>query len=171
VSAGGPPGSPAAPAQGKESSAAGEGRLTVLYDGRCRVCTRVAGRLAGLDTGRRLRLVPLQRAAVDRPEVQRLRAQRDLRRALHVIDEEGRWASGGEAVIRTLECLPRLRPLASVARLPGVARLVETAYRLVADHRARLAWLAGDFPLPVTTSDPRLAAPRPPGAGEEPPGG
>lgn len=122
-----------------------EGRLTVLYDGRCRVCTRIAGRLAGLDRDRRLRLVPLQRAAEDRPEVRRLRAEQDLRRALHVIDEEGRWAVAGEAVLRTLERLPRVRPLVRFARLPLVSALVEPGYRLVADHRARLAWLAGGF--------------------------
>ncbi len=44
---------------------AAEGRLTVLYDARCRVCTRIAGRLAGADTEHRLRLRPLQRAADD----------------------------------------------------------------------------------------------------------
>jgi predicted DCC family thiol-disulfide oxidoreductase YuxK len=120
-------------------------RLTVLYDARCRVCTRIAGRLAGLDAGRRLRLVPLQRASVDRPEVQRLRQQRDLRPALHVVDTEGHWASGGEAVLWTMDRLPGLRVLARVARLPLVSRLVEPGYRLVADHRARFAWLAGSF--------------------------
>ena len=128
-----------------ERHPAPDDRLTVLYDGRCRVCTRIAGRLAGLDDGRRLRLVPLQRAAADRPEVQRLREQRDLRRALHVVDTEGRWASGGEAVLWTMDRLPALCTLARLARLPLVSRLVEPGYRLVADHRARFAWLAGSF--------------------------
>jgi predicted DCC family thiol-disulfide oxidoreductase YuxK len=163
VSGGGPRRSPISSAHGTEACVGGEARLTVLYDGRCRVCTRVAARLAGLDAGQRLRFVPLQRAMHDRPEVQRLRAQRDLRRELHVIDVDGRWASGGEAVLRTLEHLPRLRPLARVARLPGVAALVEPAYRLVAQHRARLAWLAGDFPLAVR---PRDTGHRGPGDGQ-----
>jgi predicted DCC family thiol-disulfide oxidoreductase YuxK len=121
------------------------GRLTVLYDARCRVCTRIAGRLAGLDRDRRLRLVPLQQAATDRPEVRRLRAERDLRQALHVIDEDGRWASGGEAVIRALEGVPSLRPLARLARLPIARSLVEPGYRLFAANRARFSWLAGSF--------------------------
>jgi predicted DCC family thiol-disulfide oxidoreductase YuxK len=98
-----------------------------------------------MDADRRLRLVPLQRAADDRPEVQRLSEERDLRRSLHVIDEAGRWASGGEAVLRTMERLPGLCPLACLARLPLLSTLVEPAYRLVADHRARFAWLAGSF--------------------------
>ena len=137
-------------------------RLTVLYDARCRVCTRIAGRLAGLDAGRRLRLVPLQRAAEDRPEVRRLGEQRDLRRALHVVDSEGRWASGGEAVLRTMERLPALRGLTRVARLPLVAWLVDPGYRLVADHRARFAWLAGSF---GSAQRSGAGAPRSPAAG------
>jgi predicted DCC family thiol-disulfide oxidoreductase YuxK len=77
--------------------------------------------------------------------VQRLRQQRDLRRALHVVDTEGHWASGGEAVLWTMDQLPGLCVLARLARLPLVSRLVEPGYRLVADHRARFAWLAGSF--------------------------
>ena len=100
-----------------------------------------------MDGGRRLRLVALQRASQDRPEVRELATTRDLRAALHVIDEEGRWASGGEAILRAMECLPRLRWLVCVARLPGMVRLVDLAYGLVARDRARFAWLAGDFRL------------------------
>jgi predicted DCC family thiol-disulfide oxidoreductase YuxK len=136
---------PAFAAMVEEQRPAPDVRLTVLYDGRCRFCTRMAGRLAGLDAGRRLRLVPLQWAAADRPEVQRLGDQRDLRRALHVVDTEGHWASGGEAVLWTMDRLPALSWLARMARLPLVSLLVEPGYRLVADHRARFAWLAGSF--------------------------
>ncbi len=124
----------------------------------------MAGRLAGMDADRRLRLVPLQRAAADRPEVQRLSEERDLRRSLHVIDEAGRWASGGEAVLRTMERLPGLRPLARLARLPLLSSLVEPAYRLVADHRARFAWLAGSFVgdrLPARPAGPQWICPLP----------
>ena len=65
----------------------GGGRLTVLYDERCRVCTRIAGRLAGADHDGRLRLRPLQQAHEDEwASVRRLRAERDLRSALHVVD-------------------------------------------------------------------------------------
>ena len=83
------------------------GRLTVLYDARCRVCTRIAARFAGLDRGRRLRLRPLAVGPRGRlASVRRLRAERDLRRALHVIDEDGDWAEGGEAMLRVLERVP-----------------------------------------------------------------
>ena len=125
---------------------AGGGRLTVLYDARCRVCTRIAARLAGADDGRRLRLRPLQGAAGDAwPSVRRLAAERDLRRSLHVVDEAGAWAEGGEAVLRAIERVPAFRPLARVARVPLVAWAIEPGYRWFARHRARFGWLAGSF--------------------------
>jgi predicted DCC family thiol-disulfide oxidoreductase YuxK len=122
------------------------GRLTVLYDAHCRVCTRIAGRLAGADDERRLRIRPLQHALEDEwPGVRRLRAERDLRWALHVIDEEGQFASGGEAMLRVFERVPTFAPLARIGRLPLVAGMVEPGYRCFADNRARFAFLAGSF--------------------------
>jgi predicted DCC family thiol-disulfide oxidoreductase YuxK len=118
----------------------------VLYDARCRVCTRIAARLAGADRGRRLRVRPLQGATLDAwPSVRQLAAERDLRRSLHVVDEAGAWAEGGEAMLCTLERVPTLRPLARVARGPLVAWAIEPAYRWFARNRARFAWLAGSF--------------------------
>jgi predicted DCC family thiol-disulfide oxidoreductase YuxK len=117
--------------------------LTVLYDARCRLCTRIAARLASMDRDDGLRFVPLQAAAHDRPEVRDLAATRDLAAALHVIDGDGRWASGGEAMVRVWESIPSLRPLGRFARLPIVRRFVEPAYRFVADHRPWFGWLAG----------------------------
>lgn len=105
----------------------------------------MAGRLAGLDRGRDLRLVPLGSAATDRPEVARLAASRDLAAALHVVDARGRWAAGGEAVVRVCRRVPALRPLALLARLPIARDLVEPAYRFVAGHRPWFGWLAGGF--------------------------
>ena len=122
------------------------GRLTVLYDARCRVCTRIAGRFAGLDARGWLRIRPLQWADRDEWEsVRLLRRQRDLRLALHVIDEDGEWAAGGEAMVRVLERLPALRAVAVVLRLSGVRHTVEPGYRWFADNRARFAFMAGSF--------------------------
>lgn len=125
---------------------AGSGRLTVLYDARCRVCTRIAGRLAGADREGALRLRPLQLAHEDEwPSVRRLRAERDLRRELHVIDEAGQWAAGGEAMLRALERVARFAPLARLLRLPLLAPCVEPGYRWFAANRARFAFMAGSF--------------------------
>lgn len=122
------------------------GRLTVLYDARCRVCTRIAGRLAGADRAGRLRLRPLQGAAADSwPSVRALAVRRDLRRALHVVDEEGDLAEGGEAMLRVLERVPGLSLLARLGRLPGLRHLIEPGYAWFARHRARFSWLAGSF--------------------------
>jgi len=125
---------------------AGSGRLTVLYDARCRVCTRIAGRLAGADRDHALRLRPLQRAHEDEwASVRRLRAERDLRRELHVIDEAGRWAAGGEAMLRAIERVALFAPLARILRWPFFRPLVEPGYRWFAARRARFAFLAGSF--------------------------
>lgn len=122
------------------------GRLTVLYDARCRVCTRIAGRLAGADTEGRLRLRPLQRAHEDEwASVRRLRADRDLRTGLHVVDEAGEWAAGGEAMLRAIERVARLALLARILRLRPLAPLIEPGYRWFAAHRARFAFMAGSF--------------------------
>jgi predicted DCC family thiol-disulfide oxidoreductase YuxK len=117
--------------------------LTVLYDAHCRLCTRIAGRLAAMDRRDRLRFVPLQMAAHDRPEVRDLAASRDLAAALHVIDEDGRWSAGGEAMVRVWDEVPSLWLLARLARAPVVRSLVEPGYRFVAAHRSWFGWLAG----------------------------
>ena len=122
------------------------GPLTVLYDARCLVCTRIAGRLAGADRQGRLRLRPLQSAHDDAwPSVRRLRAERDLRQALHVVDAQGEWASGGEAMLRALERVSLFAPLARILRTPVLAPLVEPGYRWFAANRARFAFMAGSF--------------------------
>jgi predicted DCC family thiol-disulfide oxidoreductase YuxK len=106
------------------------GRLTVLYDARCRVCTRIAGRLAGADRHHALRLRPLQQAHADAwPSVRRLRAERDLRRELHVVDEAGDWAAGGEAMLRAIERVALFAPLARVLRWPLCRPLIEPGSR------------------------------------------
>jgi predicted DCC family thiol-disulfide oxidoreductase YuxK len=119
-------------------------RLTVLYDAECAFCTRVAARLAGMDRGRALRFLPLQAAAEDgQTVVAELAARRDLSAAIHVIDAEGRWASGGEAVLRASDRLPVLRPVVRAARSCLLAPAVEPLYRFVADHRGWFAAFAG----------------------------
>jgi predicted DCC family thiol-disulfide oxidoreductase YuxK len=124
----------------------GDQRLTVLYDARCRICTRIAGRMAGADRGRRLRLRPLQQAHEDDwASVRQLRAERDLRAALHVVDRDGKWAAGGEAFLQALESVPCFAPLARLSRARPLSVLVDPGYRWFARHRARFAFMAGSF--------------------------
>jgi predicted DCC family thiol-disulfide oxidoreductase YuxK len=108
--------------------------VTVLYDEVCGFCTSLASHLErrgvrtapiGSATGARLLrdLTPEQRYA-----------------SVHVVDGEGRRASGGAAVPAILRQLPGGRPLAALCTLfPGVA---EAAYGLVAGHRTLISrWL------------------------------
>lgn len=111
------------------------GGLLVLYDADCGICTHIARLLRRLDRGRRLDLLPLQAATVpaDAPPPS------ELREALHVRDAAGRWAIGGAALVRIGRAVPLLRPVALAAGLPGIRRLVEPAYRLVARNRHRIS--------------------------------
>ena len=107
-------------------------RLTVLYDADCGVCTMTARMLHALDRGRSLHLSPLQRfvaRAADDPGAAAL-AER-----LHVRDADGRWVTGGDAVLRIMAAIPILVPLSQVSRLPGARGAVDALYGWVAAHR------------------------------------
>lgn len=116
----------------------GRARLAVFVDADCGLCTQTARVLRRIDGGGRLDLRPLE-SAVEVPGSPPLLT---LREVLHVRDASGRWWAGGQAVVRLSRELWPLRPIALAARLPGVARLVEPAYGLVARNRHRISgWL------------------------------
>jgi predicted DCC family thiol-disulfide oxidoreductase YuxK len=115
--------------------------IVVCYDGECEVCITAVGRLRRLDRGQRLRMVPFQQAARELPELASAVGSNALTSALHVIEPDGTWISGGAAVLRIAEVIPRLRLVARLGRLPVVDRLVEPMYGLVARHRHRLSRL------------------------------
>jgi predicted DCC family thiol-disulfide oxidoreductase YuxK len=115
--------------------------LQVFFDADCGFCAHSASVLRRLDSKQRLALVPLQRAAEvvpDAPDIDRLLA------SMHVRDPTGHWSVGGAAWLRIADEIPLLRPLAFLARLPGLRRLVEPAYALVARNRHRISRLLGD---------------------------
>ena len=110
--------------------------LTVLYDGECPFCTRTASILRRLDHRRRLRLLPLRDASLpDQPTLE------ELIDSLHVVDAHGRWWAGGDAVIEICRRIPSLRPMVWLARLPLARRVIDLAYRLVADNRTLISRL------------------------------
>ena len=122
------------------SALAHDRRLLVLYDSDCGICTRSARLLRLLDRRARLHLLPLQ-AAGDVAGA----PQRDvLLEAIHVRDEYGRWSVAGNACIRIGQEVPVLRPLAILAGLPVMRRLVERLYALLARRRYRISRLLGD---------------------------
>ena len=116
-----------------------DGRLLVLYDADCGICTRTARVLRRLDHGRRLRLLPLQDAGgiADAPPMDVLLC------SIHVRDGRGRWTAAGAACLRIADEIPLLRPLAMVGRLVP-SRVVEWAYAHIAGNRHRLSRLLGD---------------------------
>ena len=85
---------------------AGSARLTVLYDGDCAFCTHWALVLRTLDVSHRLRLVPLQNAAIHLPGAPN---EQDLMAAMHVVDASGHWERGGAAWVRIARTVPLLR--------------------------------------------------------------
>lgn len=115
--------------------------LFMLYDADCGLCSRTAQALRILDFGGRLRVVPLQRAAVElgasAPALSSLLA------TLHAGSPAAGWSTGGAAAMRIARAVPALRTLAWVGSLPGVRRLVEPGYRLIVAHRHQIGRLLG----------------------------
>jgi predicted DCC family thiol-disulfide oxidoreductase YuxK len=112
--------------------------VIVLWDHDCGFCAFALSLVLRADRRRALRPVPIQSS-----EGERLLAELPPERRLeswHLIDDEGRRTSGGEALTEMLRELPGGRP---VAALTGARPdLTERAYRWVAEHRALLSrWI------------------------------
>jgi predicted DCC family thiol-disulfide oxidoreductase YuxK len=111
----------------------------ILYDADCGFCRWSADKVLAWDVHHRLRPVALQD-----PEADRLLAGIDRERRMaswHLVTPDGRIFSAGAAVPELMRLLPGGLPVAFIAGLaPGPT---EMAYRLVANHRDRLASLIG----------------------------
>jgi predicted DCC family thiol-disulfide oxidoreductase YuxK len=112
-----------------------------VYDGDCGICRDLVGRVRQRDRAGRFRFVPYQdEAALRATGVTREQATH----AMYLVTDEGvRW-SGGQAVARVIEDLPRGRFVGRVMRLPVLRQLLGLGYRLVADNRHSVSRLAGD---------------------------
>jgi predicted DCC family thiol-disulfide oxidoreductase YuxK len=114
-------------------------QAVILYDAECGFCRWSADRVLAWDVHHRLRPVALQD-----PEADRLLGGMDPDRKMaswHLVTRDGRVLSAGAAVPGLLRLLPGGAPLALIAGLiPGPT---DAVYRLVANHRDRLASLLG----------------------------
>jgi predicted DCC family thiol-disulfide oxidoreductase YuxK len=112
--------------------------LTVLYDSDCGICTHTARVLARMDSRRRLRLMPLQGAALpNMPPIDQLLG------ALHAVDANGNWFAGGAASVEIARRIRLLWPLTVFARLPLALRVLDALYWTVANHRQQLSRALG----------------------------
>jgi len=104
--------------------------LTVLYDGACPLCRREIGLYRGLEPTQPLAFLdisdPAATPAADLPEGL---PRSELLARFHVRHADGRLESGARAFISLWDRLPYWRWLARVGRLPGIAGLMEIAYR------------------------------------------
>ena len=112
------------------------GPLTVIYDGDCGVCTRLAHALQRLDTRGTFEVLTSQAPGVpDRFPWIPPGAYRD---SLQLVEEGGRTWQGAAAVERILDLLPRGRWITWVFSLPFARPLAERFYRWFARNRYRL---------------------------------
>ncbi len=113
---------------------ASSGVHVLLYDADCGFCRWAVGRVVRWDRGGRVRPCALQD-----PEAARWLAglPQEVRMASwHLVDPQGRVASGGRAVAPLLRLLPFGAPLAALA--DAFPRVTDAAYGWVARHRSML---------------------------------
>jgi len=115
--------------------------LFVLYDADCGLCSRTAQALRLLDGRGRLRLLPLQLAALELGDA--APALVAMKETLHAGVPGRGWSTGGEASLRIARAIPVLRSLAVVGSLPFLNHLVEPVYVLLASNRDRIGRILG----------------------------
>ena len=109
-------------------------QLTVVYDGHCGVCTRLAERVAKLDRHRVLEIVPSQSVEV-RARFPWIPASA-YDESLQVVRASDGWTWEGAAAVE--EIIKALRAgwvVSWLFRLPFARQLAQRGYRWFADHR------------------------------------
>jgi predicted DCC family thiol-disulfide oxidoreductase YuxK len=101
-------------------------QVTVYYDGSCALCRSEIDVYRRSDPEGRVRFEDVA-GRTDDPATDLTRA--DAMARFHVRLADGTLVSGAQGFIRLWESLPGWRVLSRVARLPGVAQLLELGYR------------------------------------------
>jgi predicted DCC family thiol-disulfide oxidoreductase YuxK len=109
---------------------------TLVYDGQCRMCTRLAHVLRNWDGRRTIEVVPSQAAGV-MARFPWIPAEA-YTQALQLVGPGGQTWQGAAAIERLLTILPRGRWIAWIFRAPFVRALADRVYRWVARNRYRM---------------------------------
>ena len=122
--------------EGAEPSAGLGREYTVVFDGDCKVCTRLSKLLREWDGPHRLEIVSSQQAGVMArfPWIP-ARAYAD---ALQMIAADGTTWQGAAAIEQLLGVLPRGRLIAWVFRIPFARAIADRFYRWFARNRYKL---------------------------------
>ena len=120
-----------------EDASRGLGRpYTCVYDGDCKVCTRLARRLIRWDRRREIEVVPSTAPGVTArfPWI----PARAYAEALQLIGPGGQTWQGAAAIEQLLNILPRGRLVAWLFHVPFVRGFADRFYRWFARNRYRL---------------------------------
>lgn len=125
---------------GGQATAAPDGGLgrpyTVVYDGQCKVCTRLVRLLNSWDTRDIIETLPSQNTSVlgrfpwIRPE--------EYAQAMQLIGPGGQTWAGAEAIEQLLRILPKGGVLGWAFRIPFAEGAIDRFYRWFARNRYRL---------------------------------
>jgi predicted DCC family thiol-disulfide oxidoreductase YuxK len=109
---------------------------TVVFDGHCKVCTRLSKVLAGWDTGREMEVVSSQAPGVQArfPWI----PARAYMESIQVVGPGGETWQGAAAIEQILRVLPKGGLVRWVFSLPFARPVAERFYRWFARNRYRL---------------------------------
>jgi predicted DCC family thiol-disulfide oxidoreductase YuxK len=122
---------------GDDAASPGLGRAyTVVFDGDCRVCTRLSNVLRKWDRDKQLEVVSSQTPGVIArfPWI----PPRAYVEALQLVAADGTTWQGAEAIEQLLHILPKGKLIAWVFKIPYVRVLADRFYRWFARNRYRL---------------------------------
>ena len=106
---------------------------TVLYDGRCQLCTASANRIRALDRAGTIDVLDLHVAEITTrfPEIE----TNAVLESMHLVEPTGEIERGADAVRAVLERLDGLRWLALFWFVPGFGLVAHLGYRWIAKNR------------------------------------
>lgn len=114
-----------------------EREYTVVYDGNCNVCGKIARGLAKWDRRQQLEIIPSQTPALEErfPWID----ERAYRESLQLIRRaDSRTWQGAAAIEELLDVLPRGRFISWIFSIPLVRPLADKVYRWFARNRYHL---------------------------------